>query len=439
VDTVELLAQLVRVPSVNPPGDGEGEVAERLRGVLVGGGLAAEILTSPAGRPSLVARLPGPTDRPALVLLSHTDVVPVEEDRWQHDPFGAQHIAGEIWGRGTLDMKGIAVMHAAGALAVAAGGHGPSREIVVAAVADEEAGGGEGADWLLRDHPHLVGFGDGRPAPEVLGEGGFGLSGILPRALMPIVCGEKAPLRFRASASGAPGHGSMPPARQAIRDLTRFVEAVSGPGRARLHPVVRAQFGVLAAAAEGGQAQLFRTLAGPAGHLVLRALAPWLRERAGAIGHLLSDTVTPTEVHAGYKNNVVPGRAEASFDARLLPDRDADEVMRELRRVARRHGVELEELSRAGGPTSGGGTLFELLTDVSRGLPGAPLSTASLTPGVTDLRFFRARGATAYGWAPLVLDPELLATFHGVDERIPVAGFRTACDAMREVVVRASS
>lgn len=439
MDTVGLLQDLVRVRSIDPPGDGEGQVAERLREELVAGGLDAEIVTSPAGRPSLIARVPGRDDRPPLVLLSHTDVVPVEEDEWRHDPFGAEHLDGEVWGRGTLDMKGIAVMHAAGALALAAGGREPSREVIVVAVADEEAGGAEGAGWLVRDHPGLVGFRDARPAPEVLGEGGFGLTGILPRAIMPIITGEKAPLRFRARATGTPGHGSMPPDEQAIRRLGRFVESVSGPGRARVHPVMSAQFEVLAEAAEGVQARLFRLLAGPTGNLTVRALAPQLRERAGVIGHLLSDTITPTEVHAGYKDNVVPGLAEARFDARLLPDSDADDVLGSVRRIGRKHGIEVEETARAGGPTSSRGALFELLAEVSGQLAGAPLPTASLTPGVTDLRFFRSRGAAAYGWAPLVLDPELLATFHGTDERIPVEGFLAACEAMEEVVVRAAS
>jgi acetylornithine deacetylase/succinyl-diaminopimelate desuccinylase-like protein len=439
MDRLELLKALVRVRSINPPGEGEGEVAERLREKLEAGGLSAEIVASPAGRPSLIARLPGRGDRSPLVLLSHTDVVPVEEDAWRHDPFGAEHLDGELWGRGTLDMKGIAVMHAAGALAVAARERDPAREVIVVAVPDEEAGGGEGAGWLVREHPDRVGFREGRPAPEVLGEGGFGLSGILPRPIMPIVTGEKAPLRFRARATGTPGHGSMPPDDQAIRRLLSFVEAVSGPGRARLHPVMRAQFAVLAEAAQGVQAQLFRLLAGPTGNLAVHAVAPQLRERAGVIGQLLADTITPTEVHAGYKDNVVPGLAEASFDARLLPDSDPDVVLGSVRRVGRKHGIEVEEISRAGGPTSARGPLFGLLEDVSAQLPGAPLPTASLTPGVTDLRFFRARGATAYGWAPLVLDPELLATFHGTDERIPVEGFLAACDAMEEVVVRAAS
>jgi acetylornithine deacetylase/succinyl-diaminopimelate desuccinylase-like protein len=440
---VELLAELVRIRSVNPPaqGDpgGESQVAERLREPLRTAGFETEILRSPGGRPSLVARLPGPTDRAPLVLNSHLDVVPVEEDAWSQDPFGGEVIAGELWGRGTLDMKGIAVMHVEAAIALATSMATPSREVVIVAVADEEAGGAEGAAWLVREHPSQVGFREGAPTPEVLGEGGFGLSGILSRPLMPVIVGEKSPLQVRARASGAPGHGSLPPRRQAIRALVRFVEQVAGPRPARLHPVMREQFETLAAASSGAQAQLFRLLGSAPGDTAIRLLAPALRGRSEVIGNLLADTVTPTQLQAGYKVNVVPGEATADFDCRLLPDTDPDEVLRDLRRVGRSLGVEVDELDRWSSETSPRGPLFDHLTEVSAGLPGGPLPVASLTPGMTDLRFWRARGATAYGWAPVVLSPEQVATFHGHDERIPVDGFHRAVEAMTEVVRRAAS
>jgi acetylornithine deacetylase/succinyl-diaminopimelate desuccinylase-like protein len=440
---VRLLADLVRVRSVNPvergEAEGEARVAELLRAPLDAAGVETEILRSPGGRPSLVARLPGPTDAAPLVLNSHLDVVPVEEDAWRRDPFGAEVVDGELWGRGTLDMKGIAVMHAQALVELASSGVDATREVLLVAVADEEAGGAEGAGWLVRDHPERAGFRDGAPPPEVLGEGGFGLSGLLPRPVMPIVVGEKSPLQVRARASAPSGHGSLPPVEQAIRNLARFVEQVSGPRPARLHPVMRAQFEALALAASGVEARVFRLLGGRTGDAAVRVLAPVLRRRAAVLGNLLADTVTPTEVHGGYKVNVVPGEATASFDCRLLPDTDPDGVLRALRRAGRPLGVEVEELHRWASPTSPRGALFDALADVSAGLPDRPLPVASLTPGTTDLRFWRARGATAYGWAPVVLTPEQVATFHGHDERIPVQGFLDAVDATVEVVRRATT
>jgi acetylornithine deacetylase/succinyl-diaminopimelate desuccinylase-like protein len=442
-DAIALLTDLVRIRSVNPPaqGDpvGESRVADRLREPLRAAGLETEVLRSPGGRPSLIARLPGPTDRAPLVLNSHLDVVPVEEDAWSQDPFGGEVLAGELWGRGTLDMKGIAVMHAQATIALASSTAAPSREVVIVAVADEEAGGAEGAGWLVREHPSRVGFHEGAPPPEVLGEGGFGLSGILSRPLMPIIVGEKSPLQVRARATGVPGHGSLPPRQQAIRALVRFVEQVAGPRPARLHPVMREQFEALATASDGAQAQLFRLLSRAPGDAAVRLLASLLRSRSEVIGHLLADTVTPTQLQAGYKINVVPGGATAGFDCRLLPDTDPDEVLRDLRRAGRSLGIEVDELDRWSSETSPRGPLFDHLTEVSAGLAGGPLPVASLTPGMTDLRFWRACGATAYGWAPVVLTPEQVATFHGHDERIPVDGFHRAVEAMTEVVRRVAS
>lgn len=438
MDDVALLAELIRVPSVNPTGDGEGTVAELLAAPLDRAGLQTEVVVSPGGRPSLVARLPGPTDVAPLVLLSHTDVVPVEESAWRHDPFGGEVVDGELWGRGALDMKGVAVLHVAAAAALATSGATPTREVVVVAVADEEAGGAEGAEWLVRDRPELVGFHDGAPPPEVLGEGGYGLAGVLDQPIMPVVIGEKAPLGVRATATGSPGHGSLPPEPQAIRALTRFVDAVAGPRTPRVHPVMREQFALLADADDGVRGRLFAALAGPAGPAVVRLVAGQVRRQGGAIGHLLSDTITPTMLDAGYKFNVVPGRASATFDCRLLPDTDPDEVLAWLRGHAARHGVEVEQLHRWQSPTSDRTALVDHAMAASARLPDAPVVVPSLTPGTTDLRFFRSRGATGVGWVPMVLTPELLAGFHGHDERVPLEQLAAARGAMVDLVARAA-
>lgn len=439
MDPRALLTELIRVPSVNPPGTGEEETAEILRSHLTDAGLDTRIHTSPTGRASLIARLPGRTDRPPLVLLSHTDVVPVEERRWRRHPFGGEVVDGELWGRGALDMKGVAVMHAEAVVALAGSGRTPQREVLVVAVADEEAGGAQGADWLIRELPDEVGFRDGSPPPEVVGEGAFGLTGVTDRAVMPIVLGEKSPLGLVARASGEPAHGSLPSDRQAIRGLARFIEAVSGPATPRIHPVMREQFAALAEASTGAKARLFQLLAGPAGHGAVRLLRPLIHARSAALGHLLSDTVTPTRIRAGYGFNVVPGEAEATLDCRLLPDTDPDELLGRLRSEGVRHRVAVDEHHRWSSPVSPRARLYELIADVSERLPGGPLPVPSLTPGTTDLRLFRAGGATAYGWVPVVLTPELLATFHGNDERIPLQGFDAGLHAMTELVRRATT
>ncbi len=438
MEPVELLQQLLRFRSVNPSGDHHSD-AEVVASHLDRAGLQTKILTSPGGRSNLVARVDGPTDRPALVLLSHSDVVPVEESRWTRDPFGAELVDGFIWGRGALDMKSITVMHAVAAAQLATSGATPDREVILVMVGDEEAGGDEGARWLVDEHPALVGFGDRRPAPEVIGEGAYGIDAGLRRPVMPIALGEKTAVWFDIVADGPAGHGALPPNQQATVNLASSIVAIAGFGRPRLHPVVREQFATLAAAATGPTAAIFRGLASPAGGLLVRAVANQLRA-AGALGLLVSDTVTPTTVAAGYKSNVVPSRATASFDARLLPDTDIQTFVESVQRRAADHGAAVTNVTHKGhGPVSRRGPLFDVLREASAAVGADPITTVSLSPGITDLRFFRARGATAYGWTPLILTRELLGTIHGHDERIPVEDFERAVAVVTDVVRRAAS
>jgi acetylornithine deacetylase/succinyl-diaminopimelate desuccinylase-like protein len=437
VTSVELLRDLLRVRSINPPGDEEG-AASLLESYLSDAGLETKVMISSTGRSNLIARLDGPQDRPALVLLSHSDVVPVEEENWTHDPFGGELAAGFIWGRGALDMKSTAVMHAAAAAELARSDHTPAREVIVALVADEEAGGGEGARWLLEEHAELVGFGATRPPPEVLGEGAYGLTGMLERPVIPIALGEKTAVWFDVIAEGDPGHGALPPQQQAPVNLVNLVKEIAGFGTPRVHPVIREQFSTLTGVASGPTAVAFRALASPVGGAVARAIAPQLR-KASVLGLLLSDSATPTQLTAGYKSNVVPAEARVSLDCRLLPDTNIDEFLSSIDEKARRYGGRVANVDRKGhGPVSGKGPLYEILQQMSAELVRGSATTVSLSPGITDLRFFRARGATGYGWCPLVLTAEQLATIHGHDERVGVEDFERAASVMTEVVRRAS-
>ena len=433
---VELLQELIQLDTTNPPGNETG-AAELVQDLMSGAGMRAEILSSPEGRANVVGRIEGPSDAPALVLLSHLDVVGVEPDSWTRDPFGGEISEGWLWGRGALDMKNIAAMHLEAALALIRSGATPAREVIVACVADEEAGGSQGAGWLIREHPELLGFGADRPPPEALGEGGYGLSGILDRTIMPVVLGEKSTLWLDLHATGDPGHGSLPPKNQAPLNLARAIATVSGFGTPRIHPVMRKQFSILASDAPRPLAVAFSVLASPAGNVAVRAAADALRSR-GAIGALISDSITATQIDAGYKHNVVPGEAGASLDCRLLPDTDPDTFVAGLRKRLRRHSVEVIEKARHGGPVSETGPLYDLVAEISEGLPGSPVCVPSLTSGMTDLRYLRQLGANAYGWVPITLSPELLSTIHGHDERVSVEELENGTIAMTEVVRRAA-
>jgi acetylornithine deacetylase/succinyl-diaminopimelate desuccinylase-like protein len=336
-------------------------------------------------------------------------------------------------------MKGIAAMHAVAATSLARSESTPAREVLVVAVADEEAGGKQGASWILDEHAERVGFGDGRPAPEVLGEGAYGLSGVLDRPVLPVALGEKSALWVNVRAKGEPGHGSMPPDRQAPRNLASFLAKVSGYGTPRIHDVMRAQMRALAGASSGGQAAAFRALASPLGNVMARALAKQLRSRSKAVAAALSDTITTTQINAGYKHNVVPGHAEAALDCRVLPDTRPDAFISDLAKVGARYEVEVELLASHGGPVSEPGPLYSHIETISRSVAPDAVIVPTITPAITDVRYWRARGATGYGWVPLVLTPELLGTIHGHDERVPVGDFERAVKAMTDLVARAAT
>jgi acetylornithine deacetylase/succinyl-diaminopimelate desuccinylase-like protein len=438
VRPIDLVRDLIRLRTVNPPGD-EALVASALESYLADAGLETEILVSPRGRTNLVARLAGPRDRPALVLLSHSDVVPVEEARWSRDPFAADIVDGVLWGRGALDMKGIAVMHAVAAAALARSGRPPTREVIVVVAADEEAAGGEGARWLVAEHAAKVGFAEGQPPPEVISEGSYGLSGMLRSPVVPIALGEKTAVWFEILCQGDPGHGALPPRHQAAVNMAALVGEVGGFGKPRVHPLMREQFAAIAPAASGSVAAVLRALASPVGTVVAGAVAAQLR-KASALGLLLSDSVTPTTISAGYKANVVPGEARVSFDSRLLPDTDVEAFLAGVERAARRRGGRVVKVVQAGsGPVSERGPLYPILEKASRQLAPGAIAGPTISPVITDLRFFRARGATGYGWCPLVLTPELLTGVHGHDERVPVADFERGVQVTSEVVMESAT
>jgi acetylornithine deacetylase/succinyl-diaminopimelate desuccinylase-like protein len=200
---------------------------------------------------------------------------------------------------------------------------------------------------------------------------------------------------------------------------------------------MREQFATLAGATDGVAARVFKLLASGVGGAAATALKSQLRAR-GTIATLLADTATPTQLAAGYKHNVVPGTATASLDCRLLPDTDPDDYTTAVQKKVGSLGVIATRVAHHGSPVSERGPLFEILAEESRSMPERPIVVPSLTSAMTDVRYWRQRGAHGYGWVPLVVGPELLGTIHGHDERVPVEAFERAVESMTRVVATAA-
>jgi acetylornithine deacetylase/succinyl-diaminopimelate desuccinylase-like protein len=430
-EALELFRALLRLDTTNPPGN-ERAAAELLADSLAKDGLEPQLLDSAPGRTCVVTRLKGTGARPPLLLTAHLDVVAAEPSRWKHPPFGAVIDDGWLYGRGAVDMKHMAAMSAMVLKVLAREGAKLSRDVIFAAVADEEAGCALGSQWLVAHHPELV------RAEYALGEiGGFTLH-LAGARLYPIQVAQKGMVWLKARQEGTPGHGSMPREDNPVVCLAAALAKLS-PDALPVHltPAFSAFLrGVLAT-----QPALARVLAPLllqprlAGKLV--SLLPD-KGTARAVNAVLRNTATPTVLRAGTKTNVIPSFAEAEIDGRSLPGQTVDDVLSEVREVLG-PGVTLEVLQSLEPVAASHETpMFQVLSDVVRRMDPSGVPVPYLVPGFTDAAAFSKLGTTYYGFAPIVFpaSPKVSFSelFHGDDERIPVSGFQKGLDALLDAV-----
>ncbi|HZP46076.1 MAG TPA: M20/M25/M40 family metallo-hydrolase [Candidatus Binataceae bacterium] len=404
-ETLANLGALIRLDTTNPPGN-ERRAADFIAKALGAEGLDATIIEPAPARANLITRLRGRDSAlPPLMLSSHTDVVPVEAARWTRAPFDGAIADGCIWGRGAIDMKSKCAMDLGLVLALKRSGLVPDRDVILAAVADEEAGSELGARFLVAHHPELV------RAGFVLNEtGGFTLH-LGERRLYPIQVAEKGFVTVRMTVTGSPGHGSMPRADTAIAWIADLItRLVRTPMRRRVTPLMRATLHELGLTPEQAP-PLFRPM--------------------------LANTVSPTIVRAGYKDNVIPGEASVVLDGRTLPGESESSFLRELREIV---GPEpLLEVIKSAPPAeaSPDTELFRLIkTRTEAADPGA-LAVPWMLPGATDSKFYAQLGAICYGFAPVKLDARMPfgSLYHGNDERMPIAGLRWGLRLYADVVL----
>jgi acetylornithine deacetylase/succinyl-diaminopimelate desuccinylase-like protein len=285
-----------------------------------------------------------------------------------------------------------------------------------------------GAAWLTKHHPDLV------ACRDVINEGGYGLTDTKP-PMMACALSEKALLWVKLTARGTPGHGSMPPDDQAIGKLLAALgDLAAHPPRLAISPLVERTFRALAARAAGPRRAAIEALLRPEARRVLPALAKRLPRYQRA---LLGDVISMTKLEAGYKENVVPGTASATLDCRLVPETDPEEFFGRLSARMARFDVRCEVLFADGPAGVSEGPLLPLLDEVcSEAFPEATFAPV-LCPAFTDSRYFRQQGADAYGLVPVMLSNAEVATFHGIDERIPLDGLRKGCEVVYEITRRA--
>src|ERR671928_1187098 len=300
-ESAELLQRLVRFRTVNPPG-AERECQEHLAGVLGDAGFEVELLGRTEERPNLVARLRGDADGPRLVLLSHVDTVLAEPDDWQRDPWSGEVVGGELWGRGSQDMKSQTAAEVAAAVSLAREGWRPARgDLLIVVTVDEESGGGEGAVWLTENHPDAV------RCDFMINEGGGTVIPFDGRPVYGVCVAEKGVFRFTVTTHGAAGHASMP--------------SVSDNALLKMAPVLRAlgERRPSLDVTEAPQAMLGALGLDGDGEAALTALRQREPRLAAFVEPMLGVTFAPTVIAASEKINVVPSAARLQVDCRVPP------------------------------------------------------------------------------------------------------------------------
>jgi acetylornithine deacetylase/succinyl-diaminopimelate desuccinylase-like protein len=411
-EVVGLASDLIRIDTTNT-GDpatvaGERVAAEYVAEKLAEVGYETTYVESGAkGRGNVIARLPGADpSRGALLVHGHLDVVPADPHEWSVHPFSGAVQDGYVWGRGAVDMKDMVAMTLAVARQFRRDGVTPPRDLVFAFLADEEAGGHYGAEWLVNHRPELF-----EGATEAISEvGGFSLTLRDDARAYLVQTAEKGIRWMKMRVRGTAGHGSMIHHDNAV---TKLSAAVARLGEHRF-PVV------LTDSVREFMAGITEITGVEFPEDDLDGAVAKLGGLARMIGASLRDTANPTMLTAGYKANVIPSVAEAAVDCRVLPGREAA-FERELSEILG-PDVEWEWDSLPAVETTFDGALVDTMAaSITAEDPGAKLLPYMLSGG-TDAKSFHRLGMRCFGFAPLKLpaDLDFSALFHGVDERVPV-------------------
>ncbi|WP_432519325.1 M20/M25/M40 family metallo-hydrolase [Kineococcus sp. SYSU DK006] len=412
-EVVDLCRDLLRMDTSNygdGSGPGERVAAEHVAQLLHEVGLQPEYVEGFPGRGNVVVRIPGDergtAERGALLLHGHLDVVPARAADWKVDPFSGEIADGCLWGRGAVDMKDMDAMVLAVVRDMARTGARPPRDLVVAFLADEEAAGVQGAEWLVHHRPELF-----EGVTEAVSEvGGFSVDLDGQRAYL-LQTAEKGLAWLRLVAHGRAGHGSQVGTDNAV---TRLCAAVTRIGE-HVWPLEYT-------------ATVREFLQGVSEITGVRfdeddpsALLATLGTTARWVGATLQNTANPTVLEAGYKHNVIPGTASALVDCRFLPGRQ-DELMTTIRELAgERVDVEVVNHSVALETDYAAPLVDRMRAALQAEDPGAKVLPYCLSGG-TDNKSFSHLGIRGYGFAPLRLPAgmDFAGMFHGVDERVPV-------------------
>ena len=425
-EATELLQELIRVETVNPPGN-ETRAAELLREYLGDHGVESELYAKVPERANLVARIPGSGTGPRLVLLSHTDTVLADPAEWELDPWSGELREGQIWGRGALDMKGQVAASAVAIASLAREGFEPGGDLIFAACADEEVGAGFGLQWLCEEHPEAV------RSEYCVNEGAGDRLVLGGRVFYVCSTAEKMSSPFRIRVHGRSGHASRPTI--ADNALVKAAPLIERLGRFQDTPELGPEVEAFLRAVTGGV---------PAPDRAVEAAREVHLLAGDLIEPLLGTTVSPTQIVASQRSQRDPGAVRGHGG---LPDPSRAHARRRWRRSSGSSSATPTSTSSGSRATAGrarrstrrSGTAIEaFVADIEPGAQVVPL----LLAGFTDSHWLReAFGTVAYGFFPMrTMEPELAARLiHSADERIEVEDLELGVRFLRHAAVEVGS
>ncbi len=429
ISPVELLQNLIRFNTTNPPGN-EGECIAYINHLVNATGIETTLLARDPARPNLIARLSGQGNVPPLLLYGHVDVVPTENQAWQHPPFEGRLVDGYIWGRGALDDKGGVAMILAAFLRAKAEGLRPPGDVVLAVLSDEEGFGEYGARYLVENYATVF-----EGIRYAIGEfGGFTFY-IGRQRFYPIMVAEKQVCGIEAFVRGPTGHPTLQMRGGAMARLGRVLQQLDRR-RPPVHitTVTRQMIQTAAGALPFPSNLILRQLLNP-------RLTDWVLRLLGTKGQafdpLLRNTVNATVVRGGEHLGLIPDEIVLHLACPLLPGYSPDDVMSELHSIIGQD-IELQVTRYEPVPAEPDMGLFDTLAGILRETDADSIPVPLLLPSPTDGRFFSRLGIQTYGFLPMNLPPDFnfMQTMHAADERIPVEALDFGTQAIYKVLQR---
>ena len=425
------LQDLIRINTTNPPGN-ELAAAKYLAGVLDREGIHSEIYESTPGRGFLVARLSSsavPNPSRALLLMGHLDVVGVDRKKWNVDPFSGVIQGGYLYGRGAIDDKSMTVANLAVLVALKRSGAPLNRDVILLAEGDEESGGTAGMDFAVDKHWDKIAAG------YALNEGGRVVAKGGKVQYVGVQASEKVMANVDVIATGTSGHGSLPRKDNAVAHLAAAVAKIATyEAPAQMNSVTRAYFEGLAPVEDENTGKWMRALESSdrADHA-----ARWISSASPIWNAMLRDTVAPTMLEAGIRQNVVPSEARGVLNIRLLPGNLLDPLLAKLGQLVNDPQIRFQVEPGAGEAAPSSSLTSDLYSAITRvagkEFPGAPV-LPQMSTGATDSAPLRMRNVQAYGLLPFPLTEDDLLRMHSDNERIPLDSFRKGIEFLYEIV-----